>query len=155
MIHTQWCRNRGGGGHCTAPPPIFSISVNPIPTGGGQIIPTYYYWPPKFFSSSGITAAVILLLQMWNCNANLITVWYSYCLKGTWYLRMAVVHRKNLSWPEPRRQRRIYIMAQMKAITMDSFYRISYPEGIFNFMIHYRGPFTVRWQALCGYFCAS
>ena len=68
---------------------------------------------------------------MWNCNANLITVWYSYCLKGTWYLQTAVVHSINLSWPEPRRQRRIYTMAQMKAITMDSFYRISYPEGIF------------------------
>ena len=30
-------------------------SVNPIPTGGGQIIPTYYYWPPQSFSPSGIT----------------------------------------------------------------------------------------------------
>ena len=85
----------------------------------------------QFFSSSSITATVILLLQIWNCNANLITVWYSCCLKGTWYLQTAIVHSKNLSWPEPRRQRRIYIMAQMKAITMDSFYRISYPEGIF------------------------
>ena len=75
---------------------------------------------------------------MWNGNANLITVWYSYCLKGTWSLRTAVVHSKILSWPEPQGQRRIYIMAQMKAITMDSFYRISYPEGIF--VIHYRGP---------------
>ena len=28
----------------------------PIPTGGGQIIPTYYYWHPQCFSPSGITA---------------------------------------------------------------------------------------------------
>ena len=27
-------------------PPIFGRSVNPIPTRGGQNIPTYYYWPP-------------------------------------------------------------------------------------------------------------
>ena len=46
----------------------------------------------------------VLLLQMWNGNANLITIWYSYCLKGTWYLQTAVVHSKNLSWPELRRQ---------------------------------------------------
>ena len=32
----QWCQNQGW-------PPIFGRSVNPIPTGGGQIIPTYYY----------------------------------------------------------------------------------------------------------------
>ena len=25
----------------------FGRSVNPIPTGGGQIIPTYYYWHPQ------------------------------------------------------------------------------------------------------------
>ena len=36
-------------------PPIFGRSVNPIPTGGGQIIPTYYYWPPQCFSPSGST----------------------------------------------------------------------------------------------------
>ena len=36
-------------------PPIFCMSVNPIPIGGGQIIPNYYYWPPKKFSPSGIT----------------------------------------------------------------------------------------------------
>ena len=47
----QWCRNWGGWGG----PPIFGRSVNPIPTGGGQIIPTYYYWPPQSFSPSDIT----------------------------------------------------------------------------------------------------
>ena len=36
-------------------PPIFGRSVNPIQTGGGQIIPTYCYWPPQCFSPSGIT----------------------------------------------------------------------------------------------------
>ena len=35
----------GGPGGPLAPP-IFGKSVNPIPTGGWQIIPTYYYWPP-------------------------------------------------------------------------------------------------------------
>ena len=30
----------GQGGYC--PLPIFSRSVNPIPSGGGQIIPTYF-----------------------------------------------------------------------------------------------------------------
>ena len=30
--------------------PIFGRSVNPIPTGGGHIIPTYYYWPLIFFT---------------------------------------------------------------------------------------------------------
>ena len=43
----QWCRSWVGGAVC--PPSIFSRSVNPIPTGAVQIIPTYYYWPPKFF----------------------------------------------------------------------------------------------------------
>ena len=36
----------GGPGGPLAPP-IFGRSVNPIPTEGGQIIPTYYYRPPK------------------------------------------------------------------------------------------------------------
>jgi hypothetical protein len=38
-------------------PSIFGRSVNPIRTGGGQIIPTYYYWHwhPQCFSPSGIT----------------------------------------------------------------------------------------------------
>ena len=40
---------RGAGGQRSHCPPIFGRSVNPIPTGGGQIIPTYYYFPPKFF----------------------------------------------------------------------------------------------------------
>ena len=45
----------GGPGGPLAPP-IFGRSVNPIQTGGGQIIPTYYYWHPQCFSPSGITA---------------------------------------------------------------------------------------------------
>jgi hypothetical protein len=53
----------GGAGGATGPP-IFGRSVNPIQTGGGQIIPTYYYWPPQFFSPSGITAAVERSLRM-------------------------------------------------------------------------------------------
>ena len=28
-------------------PPIFDRSGNPIPTGGGQIMPTNYFWQPK------------------------------------------------------------------------------------------------------------
>ena len=44
----------GGPGGPLAPP-IFGRSVNPIRTGGGQIIPTYYYWPLQCFSPSGIT----------------------------------------------------------------------------------------------------
>ena len=40
-----------GGARGPLAPPIFGRSVNPIQTGGGQIIPTYYYCPPppKFF----------------------------------------------------------------------------------------------------------
>ena len=50
----------GGRGATNPPPPaIFYRSVNPISTGGGQIIPTYYYWTPpllpQIFSPSGIT----------------------------------------------------------------------------------------------------
>jgi hypothetical protein len=47
----------GGGsqGATAPPPPIFGRSVNPIPTEGGQIIPTYYYWHPQIFSPSDIT----------------------------------------------------------------------------------------------------
>ena len=45
----------GGGAGGPLAPPIFDRSVNPIPTGEGQIIPTYYYWPPQCFSPSGIT----------------------------------------------------------------------------------------------------
>jgi hypothetical protein len=37
------------------PPLIFGKPVNPIPTGGGQIMPTNYVLvPPSFFSPSGI-----------------------------------------------------------------------------------------------------
>ena len=36
--------------------PIFGSSVNPIQTGGGQIIPTNNYWHPQIFSPTGITA---------------------------------------------------------------------------------------------------
>ena len=42
---------------------IFSRSVKPIPTGRGQIIPTYYYWPPQIFWPSGITEPI-----MYNIN---------------------------------------------------------------------------------------
>ena len=56
----QWCRNQAGQWD-NCPPPIFGSSVNPIPTGGGQIIPTYYYWPPKIFSPSGITALLLFV----------------------------------------------------------------------------------------------
>ena len=53
-INIQWCRNRGGAGGGArgplTPPPIFRKSVNPIPTGEGQIIPTYYYCRPIFFT---------------------------------------------------------------------------------------------------------
>ena len=51
MSWVWWCavvpEPRGPGGPLA--PPIFGRSVNPIPTGGGQIIPTTYYWPPKVF----------------------------------------------------------------------------------------------------------
>ena len=39
----------GAMGPPTPPLPIFGRSVNPIPTGGGQIIPIYYYCPPPHF----------------------------------------------------------------------------------------------------------
>ena len=38
---------RGAGGSLA--PTISGRLVNPIPTRGEQIIPTYYYWPPDFF----------------------------------------------------------------------------------------------------------
>ena len=34
----------GQKGHCPPHHPIFSRSVHPIPTGGGQIIPTLYFF---------------------------------------------------------------------------------------------------------------
>ena len=40
---------------------IYQRSVNPIPTGGGQIIPTYYYWHPQCFSSSGINVCGLVI----------------------------------------------------------------------------------------------
>ena len=52
----------GQGGHWP-PLPIFGRSVNPILTGGGQIIPIYYYWPLQIFSPSGITASKALASQ--------------------------------------------------------------------------------------------
>ena len=42
----------GQGGHL--PPQIFGRSVNPIPTGGGQIMPTNHYWHLQIFSPSDI-----------------------------------------------------------------------------------------------------
>ena len=44
--------------------PIFSRSVNPIPTGGGQIMPSNYYWNPQIFSPSGITEAMQCLVLL-------------------------------------------------------------------------------------------
>ena len=44
----------GGAGGPLSPLNIWQTS-NPIPTGGGQIIPTYYYWHPQTFSPSDIT----------------------------------------------------------------------------------------------------
>jgi len=46
----------GPGGPLTHP--IFGRSVNPIPTGAGQIIPTHYYWHPQICSPSGITVPI-------------------------------------------------------------------------------------------------
>ena len=54
----------GGAGGPGGPAPIFGRSVNPIPTGGGHIIPTYYYWPPNFFH---LPAS----LDFMQCNAGL------------------------------------------------------------------------------------
>ena len=52
---------KGPGG----PLPIFGRSVNPIPTGGGQIIPIYYYCPPpQIFLPSGITVTSYLVLPI-------------------------------------------------------------------------------------------
>jgi hypothetical protein len=44
----------GGPGGPLAPP-IFGRAVNPIPTGGGQIIPHLLLLAPQNFSPSGIT----------------------------------------------------------------------------------------------------
>ena len=56
----QWCRNGGGaGGPC--PPPLPPISVNPIATGGGQII-------PPIFSPSGITAVLARSATLQRCT---------------------------------------------------------------------------------------
>ena len=38
-----------GGSRGATGPSIFGRSVNHIPTGEGQIIPTYYYWHPQCF----------------------------------------------------------------------------------------------------------
>ena len=45
------------------PPQIFGSSVNPILTGGGQIMPTNYHWPPKVFHlpASLVTISTIFL----------------------------------------------------------------------------------------------
>ena len=67
IVHAyiQRCRNPGGGGGAGGfmPPSIFSRSVNPMPTGGGQIIPTYYYCPLQIFSPSGITDIFLTLVK--------------------------------------------------------------------------------------------
>jgi len=47
-----------GGARGATDPPIFGKSVNPIPTGAGQIIPTHYYWHPQICSPSGITVPI-------------------------------------------------------------------------------------------------
>ena len=54
--HAVMCSDAGTGGPGgPLARPILSRSVNPIPTGGGQIIPTYiyYYWHPQNLSPSG------------------------------------------------------------------------------------------------------
>ena len=63
LLSSQGCRNRGVQGMPLAPP-IFGSSVNPIPNGGWQIMPTNYYWHPQIFSSSGIPAISYLFLQI-------------------------------------------------------------------------------------------
>ena len=55
LITTAVVPELGGPGGPLAPP-IFGRSVNPIPTGGGQIMPTISTGPPQSFSPSGITA---------------------------------------------------------------------------------------------------
>ena len=64
LYAVQRCRNRVALADCPPPPPppILDRSVNPIPTGEGQIIPTYYYWHPQGFSPSGITVVLFLIL---------------------------------------------------------------------------------------------
>ena len=60
----------GQGSHCP-PPNIWQISQPYIPTGGGQIIPTYYYWHPQFFSPSGITVNSKLTVFSRNIKNNI------------------------------------------------------------------------------------
>ena len=41
-------RKGGGLGGATAPPPVFSRTVNPISTRGSRLCPPQYYEPPGF-----------------------------------------------------------------------------------------------------------
>ena len=72
----QWCRNRGARVARVAfvPLPICGRSVNPVPTGGGHIIPTNPHLlllpSPPIFSPSGITDLGYNIYQLslfsWN-----------------------------------------------------------------------------------------
>ena len=65
----QWCRNRGARG-APAPPPIFGRSVNPILTGGGQIMPTNYHWPPKvFYLPASLLNRLFILTPQISCQS--------------------------------------------------------------------------------------
>ena len=56
-------QGRPGAGGPLVPSSIFSRSVNPIPTGGGNIISTYYYWPPNFFQ---LPASLIIVVVAYH-----------------------------------------------------------------------------------------
>ena len=51
LLHITGMPEQGVQGMQLAPP-FFGSSVNPIPNGGGQIMPANYYWHPQLFSPS-------------------------------------------------------------------------------------------------------
>ena len=50
LYSTRAVNTEGQGGRC--PPPVIGRSVDPIPTGGGQIMPKHYYLTPRIFRPS-------------------------------------------------------------------------------------------------------
>ena len=88
----------GSEGPPLASPTIFSSSVNPIPTGAGQIIPTYYYWPtPKFFHLPVSLNSEWQLQSLLHFKSALnLLFWLHYSLIKFWFFLLLIFIYESL-----------------------------------------------------------
>ena len=79
-----------GGG---AGPPIFARSVNPIPTGWGQIIPTFYYWYPLFSFPASLDYLCMYYQDIFSSKM-------SFYGPACQLSRLKLIHIFHINWPK-------------------------------------------------------